>query len=199
MTDTRRALEATPPLARGPMLPEGAAPAMLVALAFAVATSLPVSLGASSTPPALAGSLLLAAVLIALSAIDWATCRLPDSLTLPLAVAGLVLVSSDRVFDHAAAALASYAVLAGLAWVFERIRGYPGLGLGDAKLTAAGAAWLGPEGPAQVVLMACVLAIVFALARGLRNPATWRVRLPFGPFLAAGIWITWLYGPTFSV
>ena len=76
--------------------------------------------------------------------------------------------------------------------VYRRLRGREGMGLGDAKLLGAAGAWVGWQGLAGVLLIAAVtgLATAVVLRRTSLSDA-----LPFGPFLALGIWLTWLYGP----
>ena len=70
------------------------------------------------------------------------------------------------------------------------------MGLGDAKLLAASGAWLGAGALPTVLLWATGSALVCVLVASRRNPAlTGASRLPFGPFLAFGIWLVWLYGP----
>ena len=79
--------------------------------------------------------------------------------------------------------------------LYSRLRGRDGLGLGDAKLFAASGAWLGLEGLPAVLLVACGAAIVALLVDGLAIAGlSATTRIPFGPFLAFGTWIVWLYG-----
>ena len=79
--------------------------------------------------------------------------------------------------------------------LYSRVRGRDGLGLGDAKLFAASGAWLGLEGLPAVLLVACGAAIVALLVMAWRSQAlSATTRIPFGPFLAFGTWIVWLYG-----
>ena len=64
-------------------------------------------------------------------------------------------------------------------------------------LLAAGAgAWVGWMGLPSVLLWACAagLSVVLTLAIT-RRAVSGADRLPFGTFLAIGIWLTWLYGP----
>ena len=143
-------------------------------------------------------SSILALSLAALSAIDLREYRLPDALTLPLTALGLVatpLVLEAPLWWQAASALLGFALLAGTAFAYAKLRGRPGLGLGDAKLLAAAGAWLGAQALPSVLLLACGSALLALLIRG------WRVgslsatsRVAFGPFLAFGIWLVWLYG-----
>ncbi len=120
--------------------------------------------------------------------------RLPDFLTLPLVLTGLaeaVLLEPEAVAGRAAGAAAGYLGFWALAWVFRRVRGRDGLGLGDAKLLAAGGAWVGAWLLPDVLLLAAGTALIYALRRGRPDPTE---RVPFGPFLAVGIWVMWLYG-----
>lgn len=144
----------------------------------------------------------LAGALIAVSAVDITTFRLPDILTLPLAAAGIAIAAElewDPWWLRLAAAVTGYAALTLVAMVYRRARGRDGLGQGDAKLLAAAGAWVGLEAIASVVLWAAGLAVVLLLAirfMGYRLTAT--TAIPFGPFLALGTWIVWLYGPVFQ-
>lgn len=169
-----------------------------LALAFGVAAGAMAILAGSTydvpTPP-LPETALLGVVLVALAAIDARTRTLPDALTLPLAISGLVLAPHHAVLAHVMAALACYGAMAALAWLYERARGRPGLGLGDAKMLAAGGAWLGPDGVPAALLIACALALLGAALLEARGRIDRESRIPFGPFLAAGIWSAWLFGP----
>ncbi len=147
---------------------------------------------------------LLGLALATLSAIDIDCLRLPDVLTLPLIAAGLIfnlLLFWDDPWLRALAALAGYGVLWAVAQIYERTRGRAGLGLGDAKLFGAAGAWTGFEGLASVLLFASMTALVWAGFCAVRGQAVSRVtRVPFGPFLAFGLWWVWLYGPaTFAI
>ena len=137
--------------------------------------------------------------LLALSVIDWRHHILPDQLTLPLLAGGLVVAYAIRgsgLADHVAGAAAGFAAFALVGWIYRRLRGREGLGLGDAKLLAAAGAWLSWTGLPGVVLTATLSALAAALGRALvgRSLAA-DTRLPFGPFLALGTWLVWLYGP----
>ena len=139
----------------------------------------------------------LCAALLAMSAIDIDTHLLPDSLTLPLLWAGLI-VNFGGLFaslhNAVAGAIAGYLVLWVVHWIFKLVRGVEGMGYGDFKLLAALGAWLGWAALPQIVLIAAVAGAIVGLS------ATWRGRmrfeepLPFGPFLAAGGAITLFLG-----
>lgn len=180
------------------------APATLAAFALLLAAlALPLALGGPEAPrmaawivavsAALAGALALA------GAIDVETGRLPDALTLPLAGAGIAVAAAIDVTLvpwRIGAAVAGYGLLWGVARAYLAHRGRAGLGLGDAKLLAAGGAWLGLGGLPSVLLIAALGALLaVGVARWRGTEVRMDQALPFGPFLALGIWMVWLYGP----
>ena len=136
--------------------------------------------------------------LLALGWIDWHTLRLPDALTLPLMGVGLAVTFWDlpaALYASVVGALAGYTVLVLVGIGYRLVRGRDGLGHGDAKLLAAGGAWLGWAALPWVMLFAAVLGLALALlhrARGMQ--LTRETALPFGPPLALAIWLIWLYG-----
>lgn len=141
---------------------------------------------------------LLGWTLLTLGWIDWRWMRLPDALTLPLLLAGLLSAAwlqPESIGSHATGAAVGYLALRGVAWCYHALRGREGIGAGDAKLLAAAGAWLGLAPLPMVVLLAALLGLatagVMALS-GRKLHAT--TALPFGPCLAASTWLVWLYG-----
>jgi leader peptidase (prepilin peptidase)/N-methyltransferase len=137
--------------------------------------------------------------LLALGWIDLRCWLLPDTLTLPLIIAGLaaaLLFNPDQLLDRALGAALGCLSLIAIAAVYRRLRGREGLGGGDAKLLAASGAWLGAAALPQVILLAALSALA---AAGCLRLAGIRLgihsALPFGPFLALATWILWLLGP----
>ncbi len=139
---------------------------------------------------------LLGWTLLTLAWIDVRTMTLPDVLTLPLLIAGLIMtwfLESDAVLDHALGAVSGYLSLTAVAWGYRWLRGRDGLGRGDARLLAAAGAWLGLSLlPFVVLLAACLglLAAGIAMLAGRRVTAA--TAIPFGPFLAFATWLAWL-------
>ncbi len=175
-----------------------ALPAMEVA-ALGIAAWALLALGPAASLGLVLVTLGLGAVLLVLSAIDLEHFLLPDVLTLPLVAAGLAataLFAPEAFWFHGMAALAGYGALWLIAWGYRQWRGRDGLGMGDAKLFAAAGAWIGPLALPSVLYLGAFSGLLAAL--GLRlagrelGPAT---AIPFGPFLALGLWLTWLYGP----
>jgi leader peptidase (prepilin peptidase)/N-methyltransferase len=154
---------------------------------------------AQPTPLAAVLTALLGWQLLLISAIDAEHFRLPDQLTLPLlATGGLAAVLLDHTAppDALIGAAAGFASLWLLAFAYRRLRGREGLGDGDPFLLAAGGAWVGWIGLPGVLLWASAAGLSLVAARVLTgNRVSAADRLPFGPCLAVGIWLTWLLGP----
>lgn len=187
-----------PAAAAGVSSLSGRAPAAFVVLALYLVTAAPALAGGTLPNATLVASALLASALVALTVIDIESYRLPDALTLPLALAGLgftALFDWDSLLAHLVGALVGYAALSLVAALYQHLRGRAGLGLGDAKLLAAAGAWLGAPGLPMVILIASLSALAWVGALALRGRAVTRTTvLPFGPFLALGFWLVWLYG-----
>jgi leader peptidase (prepilin peptidase)/N-methyltransferase len=135
--------------------------------------------------------------LIALTFIDADTTLLPDSLTLPLLWAGLLL-NVDGTFaplsEAVIGAAAGYLILWTIYWLFKLATGKEGMGYGDFKLLAALGAWLGWKMLLPILLLSSVVGaavgiFLLALARRGRD-----IPIPFGPYLAAAGFIALLYG-----
>ena len=154
----------------------------------------------SQDAPLAAGlTALLGWQLLLIAVIDAEHFWLPDRLTLPLLGTGLVAaVTLDRTapVDALIGVAAGFATLWLLAFAYRRLRGREGLGGRDPFLLAAAGAWVGWLGLPSVLLWASVAGLSLVLARALTGQRiSGADRLPFGPFLAAGVWLTWLIGP----
>jgi leader peptidase (prepilin peptidase)/N-methyltransferase len=148
-------------------------------------------------PPALWAGCVLGWALLTLGWIDWRHLILPDALTLPLALVGLGTtwrLDPDALTAHAAAAALGYLSFRTLAWSYRRLRGYEGLGEGDAKLMAAAGAWVGLAPLSWVMGGGAFLTLsgVLLHARGIGVATT---RLPLGPGLCLALWFVWLLDP----
>ncbi|MDZ4740779.1 MAG: prepilin peptidase [Alphaproteobacteria bacterium] len=138
-------------------------------------------------------------VLLALAVMDARDFFLADELTIPLVPLGLAvcwLLSPEQLYFHIAGAVLGLASMIALAWGYKTVRGGDGLGLGDAKLFAAAGAWTGLEGLGTVLLYAVLVnLLMLAVARPTAGDMGATTPIPLGTGLAAGIWLTWLYGP----
>jgi leader peptidase (prepilin peptidase)/N-methyltransferase len=160
---------------------------ILLEVAIALIT---VRLAPAASVPAL---LLAGWTLGLLAVVDILAFRLPDILTAPLGLAGLVLAPrmlGDPLRDHLIGAAAGYLVLAGIAFAYARLRGREGLGLGDAKLLAVAGAWLGWRAVPIVVVIASAGGLAWAGVRLLRQGrAGLSEPIAFGAPLCAAIWV----------
>ncbi len=142
-------------------------------------------------------------LLLALSAIDIRTRRLPDVLNLLLATSGIAVIAmidTNLILEHLVAAAVGYGALVAVELGYRRLRGRDGLGRGDSKLLGAIGAWVGLQGLAACLFVAAASAIVFILAASRLRGTEIRgdTAIAFGPFLALGGWLTWVYGPVLA-
>jgi leader peptidase (prepilin peptidase) / N-methyltransferase len=151
------------------------------------------------TPLAAALTALLGWQLLLIAVIDAEHFRLPDRLTLPLLATGGVaagLLDHTALADAVIGAVVGFAGLWLLAVAYRRLRGRDGLGDGDPVLLAAAGAWVGWIGLPSVLLWASAAGLSVVAARLLvGRTVSGGDRMPFGPFLAAGLWLTWMLGP----
>lgn len=137
--------------------------------------------------------------LLALAMMDLRELVLSDALTLPLIAGGLATayaIAPWSIWSHLLGAMAGYLLILAIRHVYSFARGRDGLGLGDAKLLAAAGAWLSWQALGGVVLIAALVTLGGAIAVGwLRKNLAATTALPFGPGLALGFWLSWLYGP----
>jgi leader peptidase (prepilin peptidase)/N-methyltransferase len=139
--------------------------------------------------------------LVALTAIDLEHRLLPDAITIPGTILGLLLslVLPRLSFQQAAAgALVGAALFYGIGRLYEKWAGRLGLGGGDVKMMAMIGAFLGIWALPLVILVSAGLGtltgLILVLAQGHGPRGQWRtVSLPYGPFLAvaAGCYLFW--------
>ena len=130
------------------------------------------------------------ALLIAMALIDLDTTLLPDSLTLPLIGLGLVgaLAGWTRVplAEAVAGALAGYFSLWLLSFLYQLLRGVPGMAEGDFKMLAGLGALLGWKALPSVVLLSSAVGAAVGIAMIAFKGHKREVPIPFGPYLAGG-------------
>ena len=135
--------------------------------------------------------LVLLGGLAALTWTDIRSFRLPDKLTFPLMGSGLLYnYLMGDITDNVIGLALGYGVFVAIEYAFKMLRGKDGLGRGDAKLLAAGGAWCGWMGLPFIVLIASGFGLLAALMPSIRKSSK-NGRIPFGPFLAFGIFMVW--------
>lgn len=140
--------------------------------------------------------LVLAAALIALFAIDLEHQLLPDRITLPGIVAGLVfsLFLPPGLRDAVIGVLIGGGVLWVLSETYFRVRGIEGMGFGDVKMLAMVGAWLGVKMVIVTFILSSMLGgLVGVILIGSRR-ADMATRVPFGTMLAVAALVASVYG-----
>jgi leader peptidase (prepilin peptidase)/N-methyltransferase len=146
--------------------------------------------------PLLAVRLLFACAMVVLFAIDLEHQILPDVITLPGIVAGLLfsLFLPPGAMSALLGAVAGGGVLFLIAEAWSRLRNVEAMGFGDVKMLAMIGAFLG----VKLVLLTFVLSsFIGGLAGGLlilSGRGTMASKVPFGTFLAVAALIASLYG-----
>lgn len=173
---------AAPISARYPLVEAGTA-ALFVAVAarFGLSWELP-------------AYLYLAAVAIALAAIDIDVLRLPDAIVLPSYGIALVLLIpamiAQRSWDAGLRGLIAAAALWGLYFLIAVI--HPGMGFGDVKLAlllGLYLGWLGWSSLAVGAFAGFLLGGIAGAALMLTRRADRKTRIPFGPAMLAGAFL----------
>lgn len=135
---------------------------------------------------------------LALALIDLEHQILPDVMTYPAILFGLVFSyfgGFTSFADSIAGALVGAALPTSVILLYRWMRGIDGMGWGDVKYLAAIGAVVGLQGCLMVLVLAAVLGalvggILIAMGRGSGKTA-----LPFGTFLAIAV-VFWLYLPS---
>ena len=151
-----------------------------------------------------AAAIFITWTLIAISVIDFDHQNIPDSLSLPLVWAGLLmslfhplagaevlLVSPE---SSIAGAIAGYLILWSIYHLFRLVTGKEGMGYGDFKLLAGLGALLGWQMLHLIVLLSAVVGVIVGVGLIVLRSHDRQIPIPFGPFLAAAGWIAMMYG-----
>jgi len=167
------------------------------------------------------GRVILYWLLVALAVVDAENLWLPNWLTIPGIILGILFTSShfvlaewlaegpyisilgtlsNSLIGSAVAIVAAGGLILLIRWTYWLIRRREGIGLGDAKLMAMLGAWLGLSGALLsfaigVLLGAGFAIVVLAVPKARRESDTWLLsKLPLGSFLCIGGIISALWG-----
>ncbi len=143
------------------------------------------------------GAIVFTGFLISMSGIDLRTQLLPDSLTLPLMWLGLIAAADNHYMPVKPAllgAVAGYASLWSVWWVFKQLTGKEGMGHGDFKLLAAIGAWTGLKGVLPTILVSSIIGAIIGSIWLAAKGRDRSVPIPFGPYLAIAGWFVFFWG-----
>lgn len=137
-------------------------------------------------------------LLLAIGLTDWFTYRIPDILTLSVAILGLITVCLMFPFswqDHLIGGAIAYLSFRMIEVLYLSLKGRAGMGRGDTKLFGALGLWIGWSGLAPALLIASSLALLHGLGQSLsRNRGLTSTHMvPFGPWLSLAGYVVWLW------
>jgi leader peptidase (prepilin peptidase) / N-methyltransferase len=158
---------------------------------------------------AFAVGFIFAAALVVISFIDLDVRIVPDVISLPGIVIGLLfsLFAAFVIPDPLAVVPTPWSSLFGIlvgggfllatAWLYEKFTGVEGMGGGDIKLLAMIGAFLGWQSIPLTIFFASLAGSVIGVALMIATGAGRRLALPFAPFLCAGALLYLFFGQTF--
>lgn len=142
---------------------------------------------------ALVSGWIFTAILIAASFTDMETGLIPNLITYPGLIIGILLSAKTIGFG---ASLSGSIGFAGLLWAAAALS-KGGMGGGDIKLAAVIGAFLGIQGSGITLLLASLAGSVKAGHLLVKGRCGRKTSLPFGPYLAASAWLAWMWGDQF--
>jgi leader peptidase (prepilin peptidase)/N-methyltransferase len=134
----------------------------------------------------LGSRLAFTALLVVLFGTDLETQRLPNVITIPGAIAGVLFslwLPPGLVASLAGLALGAFVLLA-VRWLWQRLKGVEGMGLGDVKMLAMIGAFLGWRQVWVVLFFSSLAGAMIGIALTASRRGSMKSRLPFGTFLA---------------
>jgi len=147
-------------------------------------------------PILLVSRLVFTAMLIVLFGTDYDTQRLPNVITLPGIVVGLVfsLFAPPGLVASLIGAALGAGILLAVRWIWRKLRGVDAMGLGDVKMLAMIGAFLGWRQIWVVLFVASLTGATVGVLLTMRQGRSMQTRLPFGTFLAIAAYIASIVG-----
>ena len=147
--------------------------------------------------PALAYGIFFSALLI-IAWIDWDYLIIPDAITLPGIIFGVLSslwILPVGFVNSLLGVIVGGGVLLAMAWISPFLFGKEGLGGGDIKLLAMVGAFLGWQLALATLMIASILGALVGLGLMAVGAMKRGQYMPFGPYLALGAVISLLFGP----
>lgn len=161
------------------------------------------------TPPLAILAAAYSVLLVALSLIDAKHYILPNHLVALLAVLGIAFTLMESTFlppslewhiflgTRIVTALLVMAFMLGMGWLGKMVSKRDAMGMGDVKMIGAITLWVDLDGLLLTLLIASLLALPWALysitKRLLKHRKQSTNYIPFGPYLAIGAWISFMF------
>lgn len=145
--------------------------------------------------PLLAFSLFLSACMVWICVADATAFRIPNPAVVLIAAGGVVLhlvYSLDTLPRRLIESLIVLVFMYIVSEIAARLSKKPAFGFGDIKLLAASTLWIGLAGVYPAMLLALVAGLVFTVVTALAGKRKLNQPLPFGVFIALGVWVVWL-------
>ena len=131
----------------------------------------------------------LFSLLLVITVIDWRTFTIPNGLNLAILILGIVRLTTD--FSNWSLYLIGMVSVSLVFLLLHILTGGNGLGMGDVKLVGAAGLLIGWPKMLLAVLLGSVSGAIIHSLRMRRGADR---KLAFGPYLAAGIWLSALVG-----
>lgn len=137
-------------------------------------------------------------LMLVLALIDADHRILPNVITLPFTLVGVGLSLIDpRILwtDSLIGALFGGGILYLVAWLYLKVRGRDGMGMGDVKMMLLVGAFLGLLGALMTIFIGSLIGSVVGIVVMRLAAKDWEYELPFGTFLAAAAVVVAFWGP----
>lgn len=146
-------------------------------------------------------SFYLMASLVVATFVDLEHWIIPDKITLPGIAVGFAssfFVPHHDPVSSIAGILLGGGILFAIGYIYLRWKDIEGIGGGDIKFLAMAGAFLGPRQVLVALVLASFLGSVIGMAILLRRTGGAKTAVQFGPFLALGVLVAYLWGDTIA-
>jgi leader peptidase (prepilin peptidase)/N-methyltransferase len=140
------------------------------------------------------GSLLILAFII-----DLRERIIPDPITLggiPIGIASTFFIDDFTVIHSILGILIGGGSLFLIGWIYEKISGIEGMGMGDVKLMAMIGAFLGWKLALLTIFLSSLAGAVFGIILIVSTRSSLKTAVPYGVFIAPAAFFSFVYGQT---
>lgn len=104
-----------------------------------------------------------------------------------------VFIFKENTLEHILGGVFGFGTFFLLAWGYEKWRGVEGLGMGDVKMMGWLGTWVGFSSVPLLVIIASLSGSIVGFWNMRKSGEGMQTAIPFGPFLALGAYLVWLY------